>query len=984
MQQQIKLVSLNCTGLGEVNRRLLHDFLDCYSPDILLLQETWLLQQDLCRLGELHDLYMGRGKTSVPNDAVLLGRPYGGLGVLWKKTLTSNLKFLDCSHERLQPFVLTLGNAKQVLICNVYFPNDNRSTTTVSEDFYSVIDALEICMQDNILDFTVIGGDFNTDFIRNNAQSNYLEQFLLRNSLSHTWQDYIYTFSGPNSSKSCIDYFMVDCVLRQLSHTEVLDYTSWPKVFGHSPIAIDIKCDINNFTDSNIDFNSKFESPAWHKIKSFNSYQTLMDNLLDSYDFSTVRDCLQCHVMQCKDIHHQEQINNFCKHLTNICITASKRTLPHVRRKKGLPGWNVKVKPLRDDAHFWGNLWKQCGRPDHGVVLDIYRKCRKEYHSAVRSIRQQEAQSRREEMAKHIAENNSRDLWKELNKLKPKSRITVPNIDGKNDQREICNIFYEKTKTLFNSVPSSLDVIKGKVEEGVQGCNSCDSSVTSKEVRFALSHLKEQKSDGHKGLWSTLIIHSSPKWQECLAQLITAMLTHGYYAEELLLSTVLFLPKDVNKNVCSSENYRGISLYSSVNKVIEWIILNKYTKCFVTSDLQFSYKKKHSTTMCTAVLKEIVSYYFQRHGEVSCVLLDASKAFDRVKLDILFEILMKRSVPFPIIRLLLDMYSRQLVRTSWGDSFSQCFSVTNGVRQGGVISPILFTLYIDELLLSLESQGLGCFVGHQYFGALCYADDVTLLAPTGYMLQRMLHVCEKFGCEFSLNFNVLKTVCIKFTKSKTSVPPVWVKFGSQQLHWVSSVKHLGNVLCDDLKEREEIRAKQSDFIGKTNSVIANFRTVQREICSRLFNAQCCSFYGCEAWKLSDPNVNGFFVTWRKAVRRLWNLPNTTRSALLPDLMNCRSAQHQIYQRSQGMYSTMLASDNDKIRFISNLSVVNLGFIGSNLQFLQGQDMDCQMSEAEKDRVKIIKELSNCKERSLSLPQFTDNEIDLMLKIVSTF
>ena len=85
-----------------------------------------------------------------------------------------------------------------------------------------------------------------------------------------------------------------------------------------------------------------------------------------------------------------------------------------------------------------------------------------------------------------------------------------------------------------------------------------------------------------------------------------------------------------------------------------------------------------------------------------------------------------------------------------------------------------------------------------------------------------------------------------------------------------------------------------------------------------------------------------------------------------------------------MYSTMLASDNDKIRFISNLSVVNLGFIGSNLQFLQGQDMDCQMSEAEKDRVKIIKELSNCKERSLSLPQFTDNEIDSMLKIVSTF
>ena len=985
MEHHLRVVSLNCTGLGEVNRRLLHDFLERYTPDIVILQETWLLKRDICRLCDIHHLYMGKGKSSVPDTHILQGRPYGGLGVLWKKSLSSMLKFVDCDEDRLQPFVLKIGNEKQLMVCNVYCPNDNRSASVVTDDFIRIIDSLEICIQENPSDYTLLGGDFNTDFNRNNAQSKYLNQFLLRNMLNQTWQGNIYTFTGPNSTRSCIDHFMVDGLLKQMSYVEVLDYTAWPKEICHCPILVDIKCNViydvdNSHTDSKV----KFKSPAWHKIKSYDSYQSLLDHLLDLHDFSAVSDCLQCDNLSCNDNNHHKQIDILCMDLTNICIRASKSTLPYSKRNMGLPNWNTMVKPLRDDSHFWGNLWKQCGKPSHGVVLDIYRKCRREYHKAIRSIKHQEAQKRKEEMAKHIAENNSRDLWKELNKLKPRSRVTAPNIDGKSDPDEICEIFYDKTKTLFNSVPSNLETIRKWTEDNAVGYCMSDITVTSDEVNAALKHLKEQKSDGHKGLWSSLIIHSTAKWQGLLGQLISAMLTHGYYANELLLSTVMFLPKDVNKNICDSDNYRGISLYSSVNKVIEWIILTKYSECFTTSDLQFSYKKGHSTTVCTAVLKEVVNHYCQQNGEVSCVLLDASKAFDRVKLDLLFEILIKRNLPSPIIRLLLDMYNRQCVRTSWGDNFSQCFSVTNGVRQGGVISPILFTLYIDELLLSLERQGLGCFVGHHYFGALAYADDVTLLAPSGLMLQSMLKVCEKFGYKYCLKFNVSKTICIHFTRSKSSVPPRWITFGSENLQWKSSVKHLGNVIRSDLKDTDEIKAKQSDFIGKANSVIANFRTVQRDVCTQIFNSQCCSFYGCEAWKLYHPDVNAFFTTWRKAVRRLWNLPYTTRSSLLPHLMKCKPIQQQIYQRCLAMCTAMLKSENEKINFISNLSLKNSGIIGQNMQFLKSVNLNFDFLPADDDRVRLIKELTLCKETTLYLSYFSICDIQTMIDSISTF
>ena len=96
--------------------------------------------------------------------------------------------------------------------------------------------------------------------------------------------------------------------------------------------------------------------------------------------------------------------------------------------------------------------------------------------------------------------------------------------------------------------------------------------------------------------------------------------------------------------------------------------------------------------MCTMALKEVVKIYSLRRGQVYCCLLDASKTFDWVRFDKLFQMLLQRNLPARIIRLLLDMYSRQRNRTVWEGCFSQQFPSANGVRQGGVLSPIFCLL----------------------------------------------------------------------------------------------------------------------------------------------------------------------------------------------------------------------------------------------------------------------------------------------------
>ena len=90
--------------------------------------------------------------------------------------------------------------------------------------------------------------------------------------------------------------------------------------------------------------------------------------------------------------------------------------------------------------------------------------------------------------------------------------------------------------------------------------------------------------------------------------------------------------------------------------------------------------------------------------------LDASKAFDRVDHHALFQKLLRRNLPPVVVRLLLFWYQQQSVQVGWQCSLSEPFCVSNGVRQGGVLSPILFTVYINDLLLDLHQLGVGCFL----------------------------------------------------------------------------------------------------------------------------------------------------------------------------------------------------------------------------------------------------------------------------------
>ena len=127
----------------------------------------------------------------------------------------------------------------------------------------------------------------------------------------------------------------------------------------------------------------------------------------------------------------------------------------------------------------------------------------------------------------------------------------------------------------------------------------------------------------------------------------------------------------------------------------------------------------------------------------------------------LFDKLLTRGLPVSIVRFLSSWYYAQQMCACWNSSFSDSFHVSNGVRQGGVLSPMLFAVYVDSLLEMLEASGVGCYSGGCFVGAVCYADDIVLLAPCASALRVMLNICDTFASSYRLDAEVEETTLFR-------------------------------------------------------------------------------------------------------------------------------------------------------------------------------------------------------------------------------
>ena len=240
---------------------------------------------------------------------------------------------------------------------------------------------------------------------------------------------------------------------------------------------------------------------------------------------------------------------------------------------------------------------------------------------------------------------------------------------------------------------------------------------------------------------------------EHLTNLLKSFIVHGSVPYLVLICTLLPLVKDNLADITSSENYRAIASGSLLLKLLDIVIILLEGDKLRCDQLQFGFQAGASTSMCTWTATTVIEHYNNQGRPVYSCAMDLSKAFDLVEWARLFKLLLRKGVAPIFIRILFFIYSNQACDVSWNSSYSDRFSVSNGVRQGAVSSPLLFSIYIDGLLSLLRRSGLGCRIDSFFYGVLGYADDLLLLSASRSGLQAMVRICETFAKEMKLKFS---------------------------------------------------------------------------------------------------------------------------------------------------------------------------------------------------------------------------------------
>ena len=177
---------------------------------------------------------------------------------------------------------------------------------------------------------------------------------------------------------------------------------------------------------------------------------------------------------------------------------------------------------------------------------------------------------------------------------------------------------------------------------------------------------------------------------------------------------------------------------------------------------------------------------------------------------------------------------------------SKQYSISNGVKQGGCLSPTLFSIYLIDVL---RSSNIGCRYSNHYMGVYCYTDDINLLSPTLSKLKEMLKLCEDYALKHKIILNTSKSQLLYFPSNTARVPKDFMlKMKSGQvIPYTDTCNYLGNTICSH-DENVIIDNAITDMNMRLNNLLSEFSHCDSGTLSTLFRTYCMNIYGRQTWR----------------------------------------------------------------------------------------------------------------------------------------
>ena len=460
------------------------------------------------------------------------------------------------------------------------------------------------------------------------------------------------------------------------------------------------------------------------------------------------------------------------------CLIQASDQIPR-QRAKGVAKdwWSPELSRLKEQSIDIQSVWLREGRPRQGPVHTERLRIRALYKNAIRCAKKAPKLAAWNRLHTTLADKDNESFWKTWKSIYGKSKgRPAPVVEGESSREGIAGVFKDAFKK--NSTPNNAEKVselnstfRVKYDEyaaqHTHNCNCSDFSFSFEDIFDAVCSMKKGKCPDDDEIYAEHFMHAPLILFIKLATLFNQMMKHSFVPRQFKFGTIIPLIKDRSGSTCDVNNYRGITISPIASKVFEHALKIEFSRYLETSSYQFGFKKGKSTVHALFCLKETINYYIDHGSRVFCSFLDASKAFDRLVHSGLFIKLIQRGIPKSFLDILIFWYDGLLCRVRWDGFYSEWFSITAGVRQGGILSPDLYSIYVDDLISALQSSGIGCYVANTFAAALFYADDMCVLAPSIKGLQKLLEICGKYCDDWDIRLNPKKTKNMCFGKNIT-------------------------------------------------------------------------------------------------------------------------------------------------------------------------------------------------------------------------
>jgi hypothetical protein len=881
--------------------------LDAFDLDIVAVEETHLCDQDKLLFEDFE--WYGNNRTHLHRRA---RRGSGGVGFMVRKSLLDTFRciVLDDTEEGILWLKLTsLSDDFTLCCCACYLPPEGTTRYVDPHAFYDTLLAQVLVYQEEC-DLFYLCGDFNgrcgnlPDFIEGvdsvcerqvldttvNKYGELLCDFLLSSDCCmlngrNTDGNY-YTFRDVSVIDYCLiphhalDLFMdfvvhrVDDMFQEMG---MLGTVANPAQTLPDHNLLTWSIDVSAYLSHTLQMGRQAAAiPSTQSVRF--DCSAIPDGFLGSDDtLRMIENCIQrIELGLCDQADINDCYDSFCEVIKSEMGTyLPSRTirfsdgLSNKRRRIKKPYWNDSLSALWKEHTSAQKAVGKARGPEKQRLKVIAKQKRKALDRAIQCEKRKYWHKMQTDLLE-LQSSDPKEYWKFVGKLGMSStrKVHIPwealASDGTvaSQYDEVMSIWKEHFNTLLNSDADSecepRPVSVTVTQHEVMRDGMLDADISLEEVRSALARAKNGKATGWDDIPVEVLRNESAITY--LHILFNKCFQLGVIPEMWSKSVINPIPKNSTAEIREPANYRGITLASSVYKLYAGILngrLGKWAEVYRRiSDEQNGFRKQRGCVDHLSTLSQIIDTRKKRGLNTFVAFIDFSKAYDRISRPLLWHKLQQHGISPKLLSALKSLYQEVKCCVRVNGHNTDWFKVSVGLKQGCLISPLLFNLYINDLVAEINSLNCGIPVDDEFISLLLYADDIALLAPCEDYLQRMLDRLHEWCLQWRLVVNIEKSQVVHFRRGPSMPRSDFLfKCGENQLKTVEKYRYLGLVFTEFLDLTVMSKAVALAATRALGLLIAKCKAhggVPHSVFSQLYDSLVQSIvdYGASVWGMN--------------------------------------------------------------------------------------------------------------------------------------